>query len=188
VRRLSGQKSWMTQDLFIKWINFEFPFIQRDTVLLVFDSARAHISAKVKAHLHARGILFAVIPGGLTPLLQPCDVAWFKPLKSHIKESIDAWIAGPNHEYTRAGNPRPPTTENMSNWLWTAWQSIATDLISNSFRRCFLGDCLFLHIAQHEIYGEKFRARVAELSTFVSTIEPISDILDESDPGDIYDE
>ena len=59
---LAAQKSWMNQDLFIQWISFHFSFVSGNTVLLVFDSARSHISKKVKEFLHRRGLLFAVIP------------------------------------------------------------------------------------------------------------------------------
>jgi hypothetical protein len=121
VRRIYGEKAWINQDAFIKWIDFEFPFAQRDTLLLVFDSARPHISWKVKDHLHARGILFAVISGGLTSLLQPCDVSWFKTMKSILKDSIDTWKANPYHTLTRGGIPRPPTLDDMSAWLTDAW-------------------------------------------------------------------
>jgi len=93
-----SKKSWVNQDIFVRWIRFQFPFVIRNTVLLIFDSARAHISSKVKEFLHAKGILFAVIPGGLTGLLQPCDVMWFKPLKNHIADNIDEWKARNSHE------------------------------------------------------------------------------------------
>jgi len=173
--------------MFIRWIDFEFAFVQRNTVLLVFDSARAHIAARVKTHLHNRGILFVVIPGGLTPHLQPCDVSWFKPLKERIKESIDRWKASPNHEQTRFGNPRPPTTEDMMIWLSAAWTSISVALIRNSFERCFLGESLFLHIARNEVYGEQFRVKLAELAGGHETIEDV-EVSEDSDPLMIDDE
>src|SRR5262249_51185885 len=138
--------------------------------------------------LHKRGILFAVIPGGLTSLLQPCDVAWFKTLKHHIAISIDEWKARPNHELTRGGNPRPPTNDDMSAWLANAWRSINPDLITNSFQRCFLGNELGLHIAQHEFYGDLFCTRIAE-SMRPSGPEVVElEISDASDVGDIDDE
>ena len=101
VRFLCNQRAWMNEDAFIQWIDHEFPFVAPDTILLVFDSARSHISNKVKNHLQARRILRAVIPGGLTGLLQPCDVYWFKRLKDSIAKDIDAWKRDPNHELAR---------------------------------------------------------------------------------------
>ena len=137
VRWFPAKKSWVNQDLFIRWIQFEFPFVVRDSILLVFDSARAHISKKVKAFLHSKGILFAVIPGGLTGLLQPCDVVWFKPLKDSISREIDIWKASSDHELTRNGNPRPPTCYDMSRWLSSGWDAIESGTIINSFNSCF---------------------------------------------------
>ena len=187
VNWLYSQKSWVNQDVFIQWIQYEFPFVRRNEILLVFDSARSHISTKVKDFLKARGILFAVIPGGLTSLLQPCDVFWFKSLKAVIAEQIDTWKASSEHAMTRCGNPRPPTNEDMSHWLSTAWTSISPEMITKSFEKCFLGDSLSLHVAQHPLYGLPFRIRIATVLN-----EPL-DSLDfeetpESDLEDIYEE
>ena len=144
---LFSEKGWMTQRLFIKWVDFEFPFVRPNKILLVFDSARSHLAETVKEHLHRRGILFAVIPGGLTSLLQPCDVVWFKPLKTHLERSIDEWKSGGGHSLTRSGRPRPPTIDDMANWLASGWAAMNEQMLARSFDRCFLGDILFLHIA-----------------------------------------
>ena len=88
VAKLTNLKSWMNIEAFIKWVDYMFPFVAPNSLLLVFDSARSHISKKAKAHLHARNILFAVIPGEMTAYLQPCDYGIFKPLKDKIAESI----------------------------------------------------------------------------------------------------
>ena len=188
VRWLSAAKSWINQDLFIKWVQFEFPFVPPNTILLVFDSARPHISEKVKAFLHSKGILFAVIPGGLTGLLQPCDVSWFKPLKSSLAELIDQWKSGTDHSVTVHGNIKPPTIENMSNWFSIAWDRIGQDTIVRSVDRCFLGDSLFLHIAQHDIYGRLFRHAVADLTSNIEVGANHEVVSEESDPDLIDDE
>jgi len=182
-----AKKSWMNQNIFIRWIQFHFSFVGRNSILLVFDSARSHFSAKVKDFLHAREILFAVIPGGLTGLLQPCDVVWFKQLKDHIAEKIDSWKANPNHELTRNGNPKPPTNNDMSSWLSSGWAGISTERIANSFQRCFLGDFMSIHIAEHEVYGPPFRMKIA-LSTpaEVESIHRPEDF-EESDVDEIDD-
>ena len=41
--------------------------------LLVWNSFRAHLTDEVKAYLKRQKIDVAVIPGGLTPVLQPLD-------------------------------------------------------------------------------------------------------------------
>ena len=53
--------------------------------LLVWDSFRAHLTHEVNAALKQREIDVAVIPGGLTPVLQPLDKCWNKPFKDSIR-------------------------------------------------------------------------------------------------------
>ena len=55
--------------------------------LLVWDSFRAHLTNEVKAALNQRKIDVAVIPGGLTPVLQPLDKCLNKPFKDNVQES-----------------------------------------------------------------------------------------------------
>ena len=87
-----------------------------------------------------------------------------KPLKNLIEQAIDQWKASSDHEFTPAGNARPPKNDDMSAWLSAAWNSLDSAMIANSFERCFLGDSLFLHIAQHELYGSLFRQTMARLT------------------------
>ena len=159
-----------------------------NTIFLVFDAARSHISQKVKAYLHSKKILFAVIPGGLTGLLQPCDVVWFKQLKHAMEEMIDQWKRSPNHEHTRAGNVRPPSNEDITKWLSDSWASIPQSVIRNSFDRCFMGDSLYLHVAQHELYGEQFRETIARLAGSHDENIVLDPISEESELAEIDDE
>ena len=49
--------------------------------LLVWDSFRGHISNAVKNKLNYLNTVPAVIPGGMTSILQPLDVCVNKPFK-----------------------------------------------------------------------------------------------------------
>lgn len=80
----------MNSAAFIKYIDYEFPLVHPNTVLLIFDSARSHIAADVKKHLQCRGILYIVIPNGMTGHCQPADFSWFEPLKAQLTKSIGA--------------------------------------------------------------------------------------------------
>ncbi|KAJ0391615.1 hypothetical protein ATCC90586_011182 [Pythium insidiosum] len=150
------RNSWMNSDFFIQWIDFTFPLVLPWKTLLVFDSARSHISKKVKEHLQRRKILYAVIPGGMTAYLQPADHSWFKPFKDKIVEKIDEWKRAGVFEYTRGGNVRPPAPTVVSTWVKDAWKGVTDDLVIKSFERCFLGQPSELSIAAHAIYGKAF--------------------------------
>lgn len=101
---------------------------------------------------------------------------------------IDEWKRSGEHPTTRTGNVRPPTNEDMSSWLSTGWNSISTELIVNSFRRCFLDDSMDLHIARHPRYGPAFRIRIAELSGIALPVQSEEPDDLESSIEDIYDE
>ena len=72
----SGVKEWICQCL-LRACNHE-------QSLLVWDSFRAHLTDDVKVALRQWKIDVAVIPGGLTSVLQPLD----KCLNELFKDSI----------------------------------------------------------------------------------------------------
>ena len=53
--------------------------------LLVWDSFHGNLTDSVKSNLQRWKTNVAVIPGGLTPLLQPLDKCLNKPFKDNIK-------------------------------------------------------------------------------------------------------
>ena len=69
-----------------------------------------------------------------------------------------------------------------------AWQHITPETLSNSFQSCFLGDSLELHIARHEVYGDLFCIKIAELRRPSTTEVAALEMSDGSDPEDIDDE
>ena len=56
--------------------------------LLVWDSFRAHLTESVKADLQRRKIDVAVIPGGLTPVLQPLRRKYLNSLPEILNQNI----------------------------------------------------------------------------------------------------
>ncbi|KAJ0391866.1 hypothetical protein P43SY_004480 [Pythium insidiosum] len=77
------KKSWMNSDFFIEWVDFMFPLVMPWKTLLVFDSARSHISKAVKEHLQRRKILYD---------------------DSRRHDCIDEWKRAGKFGYTRGGN------------------------------------------------------------------------------------
>ena len=70
----------MNQDLLQSYLDFVFPVVDLDAVgkLMIWDSCHVHIAKGMKAYMTQRGIVPAVIPGGLTPYLQAGDIGIFK--------------------------------------------------------------------------------------------------------------
>src|SRR6266704_1968994 len=61
--------------------------------LLVWDSFKSHISVAVKGELKKKRLDVAVVPVGCTKYVQPADVSWNKPFKSHIRELYTKWLS-----------------------------------------------------------------------------------------------
>lgn len=78
------------------------------TVLLLIDSARCHLTAKVKQFCIQNCIELLIIPPRMTYLLQPADVCWFAPVKKALKKEWDNWYINDTnlHTYTAANNMR----------------------------------------------------------------------------------
>ena len=83
----------MNQYLLQSYLDFVFLVVDLDSVgkLMIWDSCRVHIAKSIKAYMAQRGIVPAVIPGGLTPYLQAGDIGIFKRFKDKISPLIEAW-------------------------------------------------------------------------------------------------
>ena len=83
--------------------------------LLVWDSFRAHLTDGVKDLLDRRNVDVAVIPGGLTPVLQPLDKCINKPFKAKVCAQYEAWMVNSPFTYTPSRKKRAPGTNELPN-------------------------------------------------------------------------
>ncbi len=119
----------------LQWIRACFPK-DGERRLLVWDACRVHLTAKVKEELKKRNIDTAVIPGGMTSLLQPLDVSVNKPVKSRLRQYWTDWMVdGPKH-YNAGGKRKSPTREDVLQWIADAWGTISSDIITGGFLKC----------------------------------------------------
>ena len=165
VSRISGPllvanqlKGWINTDLLIKWIDCQFPLVDTSPgKCIVWDSCRVHIAQKVKEHCRRRNVELIVIPGGMTPYLQAGDIGIYRELKDKVSNLIDHWKRSGDVEYTRGGNPKPPSDELVQSWVIDAWKGVSLDNIKNSIAAAgFNEDASQWHISKHDVYGEHF--------------------------------
>jgi hypothetical protein len=84
----ANEKGWVNEEEMIWWV--ENIWTKRTTDLLdsrsliVLDSFRGHLVDSVKQKFTEKNTDMAVIPGGLTPRLQPLDIAINKSFKSYV--------------------------------------------------------------------------------------------------------
>ena len=60
--------------------------------LLVLDSATAHRNFEFKKFMAKNNdIKVEIIPGGMTPILQPADLSWNRSVKSSVRRMLSKW-------------------------------------------------------------------------------------------------
>ncbi|KAH7948520.1 hypothetical protein HPB52_024077 [Rhipicephalus sanguineus] len=98
------EKGWMFDALVIDWLKTVWQnrpgVLLRCKTRLEFDSFRGHLANRVKAQLADCQAGLAVIPGGLTSVLQPLDVCINRPFVMEFRQCSTEWMASGNHETT----------------------------------------------------------------------------------------
>ena len=159
---IRSKNAWINDEVMKIYLNYIFPFSATEKRYLVIDSARPHISISTKKLLEIKNIKLIVIPGGITSLVQPADVFWFKKIKSFVKPLVDGWIARQNIEINEIEYTRPPKIDTYASWFTDALNSLTPEEIQLSFEKCFLSTNINdLVIANHEIFGKDFMIQYA---------------------------
>jgi DDE superfamily endonuclease len=70
-------------------------------------------------------------------LVQPLDVSINKPFKDSLRNQWTEWFATTN-ERTPGNNHKPPTRQNLIEWISLAWEGISASVITASFEKCGL--------------------------------------------------
>ena len=96
----------------------------------------------MKELLARRNVDVAVIPGGLTPVLQPLDKCLDKPFKTRVRAQYQAPMVNGPFTYMPSGKKRAPSKELVLQWVNKAWQEIPTELVIRSFKSCGISNAL----------------------------------------------
>ena len=101
--------------------------------LLVWGMFRAHLTNNNKTYAKYRNTDLAVIPGGLTSLLQPLDVCLNKPFKDRLRGKWINWMNEEAGRVTKGGNLAKPVITVIARWIKEAWDDIPGDMVKSSF-------------------------------------------------------
>ena len=106
--------------------------------LLAWDAFRCHLTPEIGAILSGSHVDTIIVPRGCTKFIQAADVSCNKPIKEHLGEMYDKWLAENEHELTTQGNMRASSRRQMVTWVLEAWKKLPDDLIKKSFKVCAL--------------------------------------------------
>ena len=101
--------------------------------MLVWDQFRSHLTDIVKARVKSLKTFQAVIPSGLTSILQPLDVVSNKPFKDRVREKWITWMKSDDKELTAGGNLKKPGLSLVTSWIKTSWEDMLKEMVIKSF-------------------------------------------------------
>ncbi len=115
------EKGWMDEQIMRLWIKKVWTRrpggLARRKSLLVMDSFEGHKTDLVKKRCNEENTDIAIIPGGLTSVLQPLDVCLNKPFKDRLREKWRMWMARGEYELTKGGNLKKPGYNIICKWI-----------------------------------------------------------------------
>lgn len=140
------ENGWMEKNLMIDWVKKVWQRrpggLLRRPSLLVLDSFRGHLMQEVKDVLKEGKTDMALIPGGLTSVLQPLDVSINKPFKEHLKNTYANWMCEGEHTFTPTGKIKRPSIQLMCEWILQSWSMISADIVKKSFKKTCISNAL----------------------------------------------
>lgn len=133
------EKGWMEEKGMIDWIKTVWGrrpgSLLKNKSILVMDAFRGHLHDSVRQQLKLLKADIAVIPGGMTGVLQPLDVGVNKPFKDRIRAKWVDWLSQGEHSFTPNGNLKRPTLATVCSWVKESWDDIPTDIIVRAFKK-----------------------------------------------------
>ena len=139
-------KGWMDEAGLKVWIQKVWSArpggLLRKRSLLIWDSFRAHLVDSVKEALRKTNTDIAVIPGGLTSVLQPLDVSLNKPFKDHLRAKWTTWMIEGQKSFTAGGNIKAAPLSTVCSWVDESWKGLSQDMVSRSFKKCSISNAI----------------------------------------------
>jgi hypothetical protein len=134
----ANEKGWVNEEIMKNWIDKVWKrrpaSFFKPSSLLIFDSCRAHITENVKKYVERESKL-AVIPGGLTPKLQPLDIAVNRSFKTKLRAKWETWMLNQIHEYTASGKIKRVSYKEICEWIVKSWDEVPLECVLNGFKK-----------------------------------------------------
>ncbi|CAB1098020.1 unnamed protein product [Ectocarpus sp. CCAP 1310/34] len=158
------EKAWHTQRVFNDvWLpqvwnrrpgrgGRELSYRQPDT-LLAWDDYTVHKTAACKTAMKTSNTTLFLIPGGLTPKIQPWDGLIIKLFKSNMSRLHDDHMTSDKVVRNDRGYPDPPSRGLLAQWVKKAWDDVDPESIRSSWKKA--GMCLPFDGSEDETWANK---------------------------------
>ena len=161
-------------------------------VNLFLDCAPCHCTANVKAAFSGANVDLIYVPKRLTNLLQPADIAWFRPLKSLYDNHWSDWLVNSEKTFTKSNNMRSPGYAQIIEWVSSIWENFDQMIIQSSFDQAGITSNLiedFHRQLRHFLLNQEFSDDIEfddaqNINGFFSGDEPTIDDLNYEDVSD----
>ena len=114
------EKGWMNEELVKDWLNTvgsKVGGLSSRKSMLVWDSFRPHLSKPIRRTLQSLNTECAIIPGGMTGILQPLDVCSKKPFNDRLRVKWQEWMITGEHSLTASGCMRKAELNVICVWI-----------------------------------------------------------------------
>ena len=138
-------------------------------IILVLECVRSHISKEVKAHLHRRKILFCVISGLLTSIIQHVDTFWFKSLKVNLRGLAHNGLIQYMLKEQVCWKFKQPSNKNLAKWFRNSLNFLDIEFIKKGFIAGIFRKEKELIISKDSILGSKFIEEISVLGNSENT-------------------
>lgn len=102
------------------------------------DSTRAHITELSFKRIRAKNCTAAVIPGWMTKILQPLDIAVNRSFKAIVRRLWELWMTEGDNSYTATGRMRRASFSEVAKWVRDAWCAVSEATVTAGFRKAGL--------------------------------------------------
>ncbi|CAG8602696.1 4526_t:CDS:2 [Acaulospora morrowiae] len=92
------------------------------------NSFEGHKTESVKNTYKELNCIPAIIPGGLTSIVQPLDVCLNKPFKDNLRKKWNTWIMN-EVTLTKDRNLKKPPYKLICEWILQAWEEIPSQMV-----------------------------------------------------------
>uniref|UniRef100_K7GC97 HTH CENPB-type domain-containing protein n=1 Tax=Pelodiscus sinensis TaxID=13735 RepID=K7GC97_PELSI len=115
--------------------------LKRKRSLVVLDAFQCHCMLSIKKRLQQDKTDLAIIPGGMTKMLQPLDVTVNKPMKDALRRKWNTWLLEGERTFTAGRRMRTPTLQDVTQWIADVWVELPA-IIRKGFLKCSISNAM----------------------------------------------